>query len=116
MWETYNESASGCFSALRINPTRKSIIPGFGTASASFLVLGSLDSDAGFFSDFLSAFLANFSAFLSFLMDMGSVGGGVEIDVAARDFVTASTSLPERATTGRQLIGRSSRRHLYSFY
>jgi hypothetical protein len=67
--------------------------------------------DSGFFS-FLSAF---FAAFLSFLAATGSLGGGVVIDVVARDLVTESTALPERATTGRQLIGLSSRRSLYSF-
>lgn len=67
--------------------------------------------DSGFLS-FLSAF---FAAFLSFLGATGSLGGGVVIDVAARDLVTESTALPERATMGRQLIGLCSRRSLYSF-
>ena len=67
-----------------------------------------------FLSAFFAAFWAAFSAFLS----LGAVGVGLgsasweSRDVAARDLVAASTAAPERATTGRQLMGRSFLRSL----
>ena len=71
-------------------------------------------------SAFLSAFLASFSAFLSFFAVAGSAGvevaGSVELrDVAARDLVTASTLASDRATAGRASLGLSFRGSLYSY-
>ena len=95
-----------------MRPTRKSIMPGFGGASAGF---GAFPPPPSFLS---AAFLAAFSAFLSFLAVVGSgvaAGGCCSArDVAARDLVTVLTALPNRATTGRQLVGRKSLSTLYS--
>lgn len=83
-------------------------MPGFGGFSATLAALGGLGS---------FSFLAAFSAFLSFLGG-GTAGspvwGSVVRDVAARDLVTASTALAERATTGSELIGRKCRSTLYA--
>ena len=76
-----------------------------------------MDSGGGLGFDsvgFLSAFLACFSAFLTFWADVGSMGGGDGGGGGAVVRVVAS-ALPERATTGRQLEDRSSRRTLYSY-
>jgi hypothetical protein len=79
-------------------------MPGLGGWSAVLGALGVLGS---------FSFLAAFSAFLSFLVGR-AVGSPVVRDVAARDLVTASTALAERATTGRVLIDRKCRSTLYS--